>query len=160
MEYILSIASTPSAYNLILLLIVVSHKADTLYLPLLSNSLKAQKLKSTLNIFERSKFLFSLPRTLRTNIQAGRYDIALRDYNKGLYLYSERPGQLLPISTTSSLPGAGEDGSQSAAIEKRKEQQRRVVNKIWAEVEKIMGEMKNELQGVLEMNGSREEKGT
>lgn len=139
---------------------VASHKADTLYLPLLSNSLKAQKLKSTLNVFERSKFLFSLPRSLRTEIQAGRYDIALRDYNKGLYLYSERPSQLLPITTKATPPpGAGEDGSESAVLAKRKEQQRRVVNKVWAEVEKIMGEMKSELEGMLKTDGGKEERG-
>lgn len=55
-----------------LALIVTSHKAETLFLPLLSNALKAQKLKSTLGVFERSKFLFGLPRALRINVRAVR----------------------------------------------------------------------------------------
>jgi exocyst complex component 2 len=144
-------------------LAVASHKADTLFLPLLSNSLKAQKLKSTLNVFERSKFLFGLPRNLRTNIQAGRYDAALRDYNKGHYLYSSRPHQLLPITSSGSAassPGlVTEENGDSAAALKRKEQQKRVVGKIWAEVEKIMDEMKEELEGVLRQPNGKDEKG-
>ncbi len=129
-----------------------------MYLPLLSNALKAQKLRSTVSVFERSKFLFGLPRALRTHIQAGRYDNALRDYNKGLYLHSSRPNQLLPVSAAPANANAGgvTPLATSAAAagdgepeRRRKEQQMRVINKIWGEVEKIMAEMRHELEGVL-----------
>lgn len=59
---------------------VTSHKAETLFLPLLSNALKAQKLRSTLGVFERSKFLFGLPRALRMNVRAVRRIILGNDY--------------------------------------------------------------------------------
>lgn len=38
-----------------------SNRADQVFLPVLENSLKAQKLQSTLSVFEKSKFFFNLP---------------------------------------------------------------------------------------------------
>jgi hypothetical protein len=38
-----------------------SNRADQVFLPVLENSLKAQKLQSTLTVFEKSKFFFNLP---------------------------------------------------------------------------------------------------
>lgn len=39
-------------------------KADQVFLPVLENAEKAQKLRSTLGVFERSKFFFNLPGSL------------------------------------------------------------------------------------------------
>ncbi|KAG2338040.1 hypothetical protein BDR05DRAFT_1044844 [Suillus weaverae] len=103
-------------------------KANQVFLPILENSAKAQKLRTTLGIFERSKFFFSLPGFLVESIEAGRYEAALRQYNKGKFLLDSRPGQLLPVE-------AGANAGSTA-------QQKRILDKVWANVEKVMGEMK------------------
>lgn len=104
-------------------------KANQVFLPVLENSAKAQKLRTTLGVFERSKFFFSLPGFLVESIEAGRYEAALRQYNKGKFLLDSRPGQLLPIE-------AGANTGSSTA------QQKRILDKVWVNVEKVMGEMK------------------
>lgn len=104
-------------------------KANQVFLPVLENSTKAQKLRTTLGVFERSKFFFSLPGFLVESIEAGRYEAALRQYNKGKFLLDSRPGQLLPIE-------AGANAGSSTA------QQKRILDKVWVNVEKVMGEMK------------------
>ncbi|KZP15940.1 hypothetical protein FIBSPDRAFT_1047870 [Athelia psychrophila] len=110
-------------------------KADQVFLPVLENASKAQKLRTTLGVFERSKFFFNLPGFLVESIEAGRYDAAMRDYKKGKFLLDSRPGQLLPIGST-------KEGKASAAAE---QQQKRILEKVWANVEKAMGEMRNML---------------
>jgi exocyst complex component 2 len=71
-------------------------------------------------------------------VRQGRYDVALRDYKKGKFLLDSRPGQLLPLPSSS--------GSSAKEVEA---QQRRVLDKVWANVEKAMGEMRNVLVGML-----------
>ncbi|KAJ6486945.1 exocyst complex component sec5 [Mycena sanguinolenta] len=110
-------------------------KADQVFLPVLENASKAHKLRTTLGIFERSKFFFNLPGFIIESIEAGRYEVAMRDYKKGKFLLESRPGQLLPIGNT-------KDGEMSAAAE---QQQKRILDKVWASVEKAMGEMRNVL---------------
>lgn len=56
----------------------------------------------------------------------------MRDYKKGKYLLETRPGQLLPI-TTSKDKGASTNAEQ---------QQKRILEKVWANVEKAMAEMR------------------
>lgn len=51
---------------------VCATKADQVYLPVLENASKANKLRSTLGVFERSKFFFNLPGTLMDLIEAVR----------------------------------------------------------------------------------------
>lgn len=60
----------------------------------------------------------------------------MRDYKKGKFLLESRPGQLLPIENT-------RDASAEA-------QQKRILNKVWATVEKAMGEMRNVLSSQLQ----------
>ncbi|KAI0071274.1 hypothetical protein K474DRAFT_1776271 [Panus rudis PR-1116 ss-1] len=117
-----------------------AQKADQVFLPVLENATKAQKLRTTLGVFERSKFFFNLPGSLVESIEAGRYDAALRDYKKGKFLLESRPGQLLPIGSTKD--------SQAAAA--AQQQQKRILDKVWATVEKVMGEMKNQLLAKLQ----------
>ena len=59
---------------------VTGHRADQVFLPVLENAVKAQKLRSTLGVFEKSKFLFNLPGQLMESINAVRtisYTISL-----------------------------------------------------------------------------------
>jgi hypothetical protein len=113
----------------------------------------------------------------------------LREYNKGLYLISNRPNQLLHISLPTSggsigapspsgtkhpdNPFSPSDGTGPSAsllsplgngpsinnsnlteaqIHARKEQQRRLLGKIWKEVEKVMAEMRTRLEDGLRGN--------
>ncbi|TFK41615.1 exocyst complex component Sec5-domain-containing protein [Crucibulum laeve] len=117
-----------------------ARKANQVFLPVLENSSKAQKLRTTLGVFERSKFFFNLPSFIIESIEAGRYEVAMRDYKKGKYLLESRPGQLLPI-------GNIKDGATSIAAE---QQQKRVLEKVWGSVEKAMGEMRNVLYSQLQ----------
>lgn len=48
-------------------------KANQVFLPVLENASKAQKLRTTLSVFERSKFFFSLPGTIVECIGAVRF---------------------------------------------------------------------------------------
>ncbi|KAF8999104.1 exocyst complex component sec5 [Cyathus striatus] len=117
-----------------------AQKADQVFLPVLENASKAQKLRTTLGVFERSRFFFNLPSFIIESIEAGRYEIAMRDYKKGKYLLESRPGQLLPI-------GNIKDGATSIAAE---QQQGRVLEKVWSSVEKAMSEMRNVLYSQLQ----------
>ncbi|KAI0776491.1 exocyst complex component Sec5-domain-containing protein [Irpex lacteus] len=117
-----------------------AQKADQVFLPVLENALKAQKLRTTLGVFERSKFFFNLPSSLMEAIEAGRYEAALRDYKKGKFLLESRPGQLVPIGST-------KDGQRSAAAE---QQQKRILDKVWSMVERVMGELRKQLNTKLE----------
>jgi len=56
----------------------------------------------------------------------------MRDYKKGKFLLDSRPGQLLPVG--------GKDGQDPAMSGN---QQKRILEKVWATVDKVMGEMKN-----------------
>lgn len=70
----------------------------------------------------------------------GRYEAAMRDYKKGKFLLESRPGQLLPIGST-------KDGQASATAG---QQQKRILDKVWATVEKVMTEMRNDLLAKLQ----------
>ncbi|UZJ51135.1 hypothetical protein CBS101457_000455 [Exobasidium rhododendri] len=122
-----------------------SAKADQVFMPVLENNLKAVKLRSTLGVFERSRFFFNLPGSLGEAIEAGRYDQALRDYKKGKFLLDSRPGQLLAFNTT-----AGQGGDPRALGSVRQQaQQQRVFAKVWNAVESTMEEMKERLFDLL-----------
>ncbi|OXC68440.1 hypothetical protein AYX13_02890 [Cryptococcus neoformans] len=110
---------------------VAAHRADQVFLPVLENAVKASKLRSTLGVFEKSKFLFNLPGQLLESINAGKYDLALRDYKKGLFLHNSRSGQLIP------------------GVNASREQQKRVFDKVWSSVEEIMGDMRAKLDSGL-----------
>ncbi|KIS00342.1 exocyst protein [Cryptococcus deuterogattii 2001/935-1] len=110
---------------------VAAHRADQVFLPVLENAVKASKLRSTLGVFEKSKFLFNLPGQLLESINAGKYELALRDYKKGLFLHNTRSGQLIP------------------GVNASKEQQKKVFDKVWSSVEEIMSDMRAKLDSGL-----------
>ncbi|KAK7036624.1 Exocyst complex component S5 [Paramarasmius palmivorus] len=99
-------------------------KANQVFLPVLEKRFQSAKVKDNYG----------------KSIEAGRYDLAMRDYKKGKFLLESRPGQLLPIS----IP---KDGRASASAE---QQQKRILEKVWGSVEKAMGEMKNVLMAQLQ----------
>ena len=65
----------------------------------------------------------------------GKFDAALRDYNKGKFLLETRPGQLLSASNDVKR----EDG-----------QPKRILDKVWQQVEKVMAGMRSTLLAKLE----------
>ncbi|KAG9019960.1 hypothetical protein FS837_008730, partial [Tulasnella sp. UAMH 9824] len=111
-------------------------KADQVFLPVLENASKADKLRSTLAVFERSKFFFNLPGSLREAVEARRYDAAMRDYKKGKFLLESKPGQLLPTSLATA------QSSQSSGSSAVSDSQKRIFDKVWTAVEKVMSEMR------------------
>lgn len=62
----------------------------------------------------------------------------MRDYKKGKFLIESRPGQLLPIGST-------KDGHASA-----EQQQRRILEKIWNTVDKVITDLRKQLLGKLQ----------
>jgi exocyst complex component 2 len=64
----------------------------------------------------------------------------MRDYRKGKFLLDSRPGQLLPV-------GAAKEGQDFAMGE---QQQKRILDKVWATVDKVMGELRNLLLAQLQ----------
>lgn len=54
-----------------------SQKADQVFLPVLENAAKAAKLRTTLGIFERSKFFFNLPNFIAESVEVVRPFVAL-----------------------------------------------------------------------------------
>jgi hypothetical protein len=58
---------------LLTLRIAAAVKADQVFLPVLENASKAEKLRTTLGVFERSKFFFNLPGFLVESIEAVRH---------------------------------------------------------------------------------------
>lgn len=121
-------------------------KANQVFLPVLENASKAQKLRTTLGVFERSKFFFNLPTSIVESMEAGRYEVAMRDYKKGKFMLETRPGQLLPI-------GASKDSQNTTA----EQQQKRILDKVWNTVEKAMSEMRALLLGQLQQPGRQVE---
>jgi exocyst complex component 2 len=55
----------------------------------------------------------------------------MRDYKKGKFMLESRPEQLLPVGNTSA---------KDSVIP---EQQKRILDKVWSTVERVMGEMRN-----------------
>lgn len=65
----------------------------------------------------------------------GKYEQALRDYKKGTFLNTAKSGQLIP-----GLP---------ANNAHQREQQKRIFDKVWSSVEKIMEDLRVTLDGHL-----------
>ncbi|KAJ1302060.1 hypothetical protein OPQ81_000894 [Rhizoctonia solani] len=118
-----------------------SQKASQVFLPVLENDSKATKLRTTLSVFDRSKFFFNLPGSLAEQINAGRYDAALRDYKKGQFLIEGR------LSTLFGLPGPAGSSNGSSNTDA---QQRRIADRVWAAVERVMGDMRAALMARLQ----------
>ncbi|GAA5945363.1 hypothetical protein JCM3775_002199 [Rhodotorula graminis] len=105
-----------------------SARAETVFQPIVDARTKAERLKSTLGVFERSKFFFNLPTILGEAVEEGRYEVALQAYKKGRHILASRPAQLLglPVPTTPQ----------------QQQQQKRIYDKVWGQVEKIIGDLR------------------
>jgi exocyst complex component 2 len=55
-----------------LIAIEAAMKGNQVFLPVLENASKAEKLRTTLGVFERSKFFFSLPASIIESIESVR----------------------------------------------------------------------------------------
>lgn len=75
----------------------------------------------------------------------------MRDYKKGKLLLDTRPGQLLPISTSKDKDKDDKAGASASgpSTSVEQQQQKRILDKVWANVEKAMSEMRNVLLGQL-----------
>ena len=71
----------------LLSLVASAQKADQVFLPILENALKAQKLRTTLGIFDRSRFFFNLPGSLAEYIEA----VCLTSYCLGIAVLIDFP---------------------------------------------------------------------
>jgi len=67
-------------------LLNVIDMAKDLYGPILDRRNKAEKIRITLNILERWKFFFDLPRKLQECLRLRKIDNAVKNYKKGKYL--------------------------------------------------------------------------
>ncbi|EJT99244.1 hypothetical protein DACRYDRAFT_96078 [Dacryopinax primogenitus] len=97
-----------------------SSKANQVFIPILEASSSATKLRSTLAVFSRSKYLFNLPSVLNEAIDAGKYDLAIRSYKKGRAV-RERPPPNIGITES------------------------RILDKVWTSVERIIADLRDNL---------------
>ncbi|RIA91034.1 exocyst complex component Sec5-domain-containing protein [Glomus cerebriforme] len=116
-----------------------SDRAEQLFGPVLTNRSKADKIRSTLSVLEKYKYFFNLPSNLMDSIKQQKYDVAIRDYKKGKVV----------LDSTMGTEGADTNGSGSYSSESDETalsiQYRKVFDKVWLEVDKIMEEMKDQL---------------
>lgn len=110
---------------------LATSKANQVYAPLLENRKKAERLRSTLGVFERSKFFFNLPGTLIEAIEAEKYDAFLLAYKRGDNMLDSRPGQVLNLPAPSNPEELA--------------QQKRIFDKVWLEVQKVVNDFKSKL---------------
>ncbi|KAG9296285.1 hypothetical protein G9A89_014877 [Geosiphon pyriformis] len=117
-------------------------KAEQVFGPVLVNRMKAEKIRSTLSVLEKFKFFFSLPSSLMESLKQQKYDVVIRDYKKGKVVVestlASETSDNIAIPASSSLEREGDDSALAA-------QYRKVFDKVWAEVEKIMVEMREQL---------------
>ncbi|KAL6590997.1 exocyst complex component Sec5-domain-containing protein, partial [Neocallimastix sp. 'constans'] len=99
-------------------------KLLNLYGPILDRRNKAEKIRITLNILERWKFFFDLPRKLQECLRLRKIDNAVKNYKKGKYLIqsftegNSNSSSSSPIANSSRIP----------------EGQQKVFDEVWSEV--------------------------
>ncbi|KFH67059.1 hypothetical protein MVEG_07582 [Podila verticillata NRRL 6337] len=113
-------------------------KAHEVINPVLERREKIEKLRSTVGLLEPYRLFFNLPNTLQESIKQGKYQLAARDYNKGKVLLA----QAFPTSSDA----ASTNSSQSTLIETK----RRVFDRVWSEVERIVARLRTDLESQLE----------
>ncbi|KAK9464964.1 exocyst complex component Sec5-domain-containing protein [Lipomyces arxii] len=103
-------------------------KAAQIMMPIMDNKIKGDRLKATLTLIDKHRYLFDLPATLAENINRGDNDALIRDYRRGRSLTEE-------IRTLPHL----------SDLSDHLVQQRRVIERIWEEVEVVVDDYKNEI---------------
>ncbi|KAF9196619.1 hypothetical protein BGZ49_002738, partial [Haplosporangium sp. Z 27] len=119
-------------------------KAHEVINPVLERREKVEKLRSTVGLLEPYRLFFNLPHTLQESIKQGKYQQAARDYNKGKVLLA----QAFPSNS-------GPSGSDNASINSRAssnliETKRKVFDRVWSEVERIVARLRADLESQLE----------
>jgi hypothetical protein len=109
-------------------------EANNLYGPVLERRLKATKIRLTLSILEQWKFFFNLSSSLSDMVRRGRYDAAVRDYKKG---------KSLMLSSFGSEDQ--NDNNEKAALNLLPKSYQNVFEKLWAEVERVVSDFREEL---------------
>ncbi|KAG0038947.1 hypothetical protein BGZ82_010243 [Podila clonocystis] len=114
-------------------------KAHEVINPVLERREKIEKLRSTVGLLEPYRLFFNLPNTLQESIKQGKYQLAARDYNKGKVLLA----QAFPNSN-------GSDAASTASGSTLIETKRRVFDRVWSEVERIVARLRMDLESQLE----------
>ncbi|KAI8970337.1 exocyst complex component Sec5-domain-containing protein [Mycotypha africana] len=111
-------------------------RAEQIYGPVVERRQRVEKVRSTLYILQRYRFLFNLPSSLLESIKQNKYEAAIRDYKKGKYLYQVLKGE----SDVSDRPAGAVELEKATDIT---DLHRKVFDKVWAEVTKIVTELQN-----------------
>ncbi|KAG0082920.1 hypothetical protein BGZ93_002132 [Podila epicladia] len=114
-------------------------KAHEVINPVLERREKIEKLRSTVGLLEPYRLFFNLPNTLQESIKQGKYQLAARDYNKGKVLLA----QAFPNNS-------GSDTASTASGSTLIETKRRVFDRVWSEVERIVARLRTDLESQLE----------
>lgn len=117
-------------------------RAEQVYGPVVERRIRVDKVRSTLYILQRYRFLFNLPSSLLESIKQMKYEAAIRDYKKGKYLYQALKGDLDPADRSTGLS----DMEKETGIT---DLHHKVFDKVWAEVSKIVIELQNVLLRML-----------
>ncbi|KAG1118304.1 hypothetical protein G6F42_013231 [Rhizopus arrhizus] len=117
-------------------------RAEQIYGPVVERRQRVEKLKSTLYILQRYRFLFNLPSSLLESIKQTKYEAAIRDYKKGKYLYQVLKGDLDSTDRSTGLSDMEKDTGIT-------DLHRKVFDKVWTEVSKIVIELQNVLLRML-----------
>ncbi|KAG0222103.1 hypothetical protein BGX31_009344 [Mortierella sp. GBA43] len=121
-------------------------KAHEVINPLLERREKIDKLRSTVGLLEPYRLFFNLPNTLQESIKQGKYQQASRDYNKGKVLLAQAFPPTTPSGTNGDSTSTQSHSSSSNLIETK----RRVFEKVWSEVERIVAKLRADLESQLE----------
>ncbi|GJJ75072.1 exocyst complex component 2 [Entomortierella parvispora] len=120
-------------------------KAHEVINPVLERREKIEKLRSTVGLLEPYRLFFNLPNTLQESIKQGKYQQAARDYNKGKVLLA----QAFPARSSTASGSTGDNASthsQSTLLETK----RKVFDRVWSEVERIVAKLRADLESQLE----------
>ncbi|OAD75620.1 hypothetical protein PHYBLDRAFT_132744 [Phycomyces blakesleeanus NRRL 1555(-)] len=125
-------------------------RAEQIYGPIVERRQRVDKVRSTLTILQRYKFFFNLPSTkllfyftffLKKYIFS-KYDTAIRDYKRGKYLYQSLNGnENIGDEVVSAMSNTETFGMTDL--------HRKVFEKVWAEVNKIVVELQSVLLKML-----------
>ncbi|KAG0296587.1 hypothetical protein BGZ98_000887 [Dissophora globulifera] len=121
-------------------------KAHEVINPVLERREKIEKLRSTVGLLEPYRLFFNLPNTLQESIKNGKYQQAARDYNKGKVLLA----QAFPSNGGSASSNGDNASVNSHSSSNLIETKRKVFDRVWSEVERIVARLRADLELQLE----------
>ncbi|KAI8083026.1 exocyst complex component Sec5-domain-containing protein [Halteromyces radiatus] len=120
-------------------------RADQIYGPVVERRQRVDKVRSTLSILQQYKFFFNLPSSLLEAIKQNKYETAIRDYKKGKYVYQTLKTNSISDLQSDTIPNNIPEDNLSGFTNMH----RKVFDKVWSEVTKIIGELQNVLLKML-----------